>query len=246
MDPLGDATATEALHDNIVKTEPRIKHEIKLESKSNQVFLELGHGKVFYFDTEDELNDVFEPTSKQRKRKKEDSNIKSEAERVQGRTCHECDKKFASNTILIEHIDTQHNGVTYQCNDCQRQYRSKANLARHIKSKHQGVGNAYACDYCKYVCDDYSNMKRHNSAKHSGILFKCDICERVFNAPGNLQRHKKRHETLKHRQDIQALRDEGISYKCDICHQDFESHDTLKQHIKTHVSSKLLDWKMSD
>ena len=58
--------------------------------------------------------------------------------------CTQCDEKFKHNYILQEHIQTVHEGIKFQCEQCGKEYDKKQSLQTHIRHVHEGQRD-YAC-----------------------------------------------------------------------------------------------------
>ena len=77
--------------------------------------------------------------------------------------CNKCDKHFAYNYNLNQHILRVHEGRSFPCNDCGYKATTKQNLAAHIQSAHEGI--KVPCNLCDYK-DPPKNLYYHKKKNH--------------------------------------------------------------------------------
>ena len=97
-----------------------------------------------------------------------------------GGCCDKCDYLAPTIPILKRHIDSVHNGITYDCKQCDYQSTTKKTLEKHIEKKHKGNDHQnesgtnlkdrslkkYTCDQCQFKGLSESNLKKHIQNKH--------------------------------------------------------------------------------
>ena len=81
--------------------------------------------------------------------------------------CDQRESEFASNSGLIRHFKSKHQGMTYPCDRCTYRATDKGNLSRHVQSIHEGV--TYDCNLCKYQTSLQQHLKTHILRRHVGV-----------------------------------------------------------------------------
>ena len=82
-----------------------------------------------------------------------------------------------------------------QCKQCEKDYGSKRNFFEHIQSAHEGV--TFNCDQCSKTFNTFSGLRRHIQSVHEGVTFKCDHCDKVLTSSNGIRRHKSSHHPKK-------------------------------------------------
>ena len=131
--------------------------------------------------------------------------------------CDKCDHVSRNDNEHRNHLHTHRftklTDGSFQCNECDKilEPGSKLRLHKHIY-----------CDLCSYSCNQSILLDKHKYRKHSIPLpshytqFKCDKCDYMTLASGNLKNHQK----MVHEEKTEM---------CFICGKDFKS---LYNHIK--------------
>lgn len=78
--------------------------------------------------------------------------------------CNHCNKKFSSNELLSEHIQSFHQPLT--CNICDFYTRNKNSLLRHIKEKHDNHSTHEMKRNSEHNYQDTNSVKRYKSLNH--------------------------------------------------------------------------------
>lgn len=173
--------------------------------------------------------------------------VKSKHQNVR-HVCHICAKEFVSLGGLRNHIQN-HDADTIEmprikCESCPSTFKSMAGLRKHMPS-HQILPEALQCPYCPKKMPNKFLLNRHVSNRHNYKVYHCDLCEREFRYPLELevrlsisnrcsvvnmeeidkifilsfQRHKKSHIT----ENMQ---------KCDYCPKQFKEKRYVTVHMK--------------
>ncbi|XP_010634904.1 PR domain zinc finger protein 15 [Fukomys damarensis] len=132
-------------------------------------------------------------------------------------TCEICGRKFFRVDVLRDHIHV-HFKLTFG--------RGKEYL-KHIMEVHKEKG--YGCSICHrrfalkatyhaHMVIHRENLPDPNVQKY---IHPCEICGRIFNSIGNLERHKLIHTGVK-------------SHACEQCGKSFARKDMLKEHMRVH------------
>ena len=76
--------------------------------------------------------------------------------------CKYCEVCFASNKILMKHVDSCHKGIKYFCEKCNKTLSSYSALKRH-ENAHEKK-NSYSCNDCGKTFERKYNFQRHISS----------------------------------------------------------------------------------
>ncbi|XP_058886595.1 PR domain zinc finger protein 15-like isoform X1 [Acipenser ruthenus] len=114
-------------------------------------------------------------------------------------SCKRCQVTFAKGRDYLRHIMELHKEKGYGCNICNRRFALKATYNAHMVIHRENLPDP--------------NVQRY--------IHPCEICGRIFNSIGNLERHKIIHTGVK-------------SHGCDRCGKSFARKDMLKEHLRVH------------
>ncbi|XP_051903946.1 PR domain zinc finger protein 15 [Hippocampus zosterae] len=113
--------------------------------------------------------------------------------------CKKCQMSFAKGREYLKHITEQHKERGYGCAICNRRFALKATYNAHLVIHREQLPDPAVQKY----------------------IHPCEICGRIFNSIGNLERHKIIHTGVK-------------SHSCDKCGKSFARKDMLKEHLRVH------------
>ncbi|XP_074529150.1 PR domain zinc finger protein 15 isoform X2 [Halichoeres trimaculatus] len=113
--------------------------------------------------------------------------------------CKKCQLSFAKGREYLKHIMEQHKERGYGCSICNRRFALKATYNAHLVIHREQLPDPAVQKY----------------------IHPCEICGRIFNSIGNLERHKIIHTGVK-------------SHSCDKCNKSFARKDMLKEHLRVH------------
>ncbi|XP_033955752.1 PR domain zinc finger protein 15 isoform X1 [Pseudochaenichthys georgianus] len=113
--------------------------------------------------------------------------------------CKKCQLSFAKGREYLKHILDQHKERGYGCGICNRRFALKATYNAHLVIHREQLPDPAVQKY----------------------IHPCEICGRIFNSIGNLERHKIIHTGVK-------------SHGCDKCDKSFARKDMLKEHLRVH------------
>nr|XP_043897904.1 PR domain zinc finger protein 15 isoform X2 [Solea senegalensis] len=113
--------------------------------------------------------------------------------------CKKCQLSFAKGKEYLKHIMEQHKERGYGCGICNRRFALKATYNAHLVIHREQLPDPAVQKY----------------------IHPCEICGRIFNSIGNLERHKIIHTGVK-------------SHSCDKCSKSFARKDMLKEHLRVH------------
>ncbi|XP_019521545.1 PREDICTED: PR domain zinc finger protein 15 [Hipposideros armiger] len=114
-------------------------------------------------------------------------------------SCKRCQLTFGRGKEYLKHIMEVHKEKGYGCSICHRRFALKATYHAHMVIHRE-------------------NLPDPNVQKY---IHPCEICGRIFNSIGNLERHKLIHTGVK-------------SHACEQCRKSFARKDMLKEHMRVH------------
>ncbi|XP_070606561.1 PR domain zinc finger protein 15 isoform X2 [Erythrolamprus reginae] len=114
-------------------------------------------------------------------------------------SCKRCQLTFGRGKEYLKHIMEVHKEKGYGCSICNRRFALKAT-------------------YHAHMVIHLENLPDPNVQKY---IHPCEICGRIFNSIGNLERHKLIHTGVK-------------SHACEQCGKSFARKDMLKEHMRVH------------
>ncbi|XP_076810369.1 uncharacterized protein LOC143453106 [Clavelina lepadiformis] len=138
--------------------------------------------------------------------------------------CVVCQKSFAKNANLRNHMLVHSESQIYKCSDCDRMFHREAHLRFHQYS-HKNSDKGYQCNICKKYLVSSSNLRLHMKIHTGEKAFVCKICNKSFVFPNDLKRHTRTHTGEK-------------PFKCKVCKKSFSRRDNLKLHEYTHSDDK--------
>ena len=149
--------------------------------------------------------------------------------------CLKCD--YVTNKSvkhLTSHINTVHNGVTYNCDKCSWKSKSKTDLSTHSCN--------FSCKKCNFKAQWKLELEEHNITTHvlnitknlhdpkpaleyekyENKTFNCSLCKKVYSRLPSLLLHQK--------SEHMGIKD----YKCGKCEQAYPDQSRLNLHLKVH------------
>ncbi|XP_018610604.1 PR domain zinc finger protein 15 isoform X1 [Scleropages formosus] len=114
-------------------------------------------------------------------------------------SCKKCQVTFAKGRDYLKHIMELHKERGYGCIICNRRFALKATYNAHMVIHREQLPDPEVQRY----------------------IHPCEMCGRIFNSIGNLERHKIIHTGVK-------------SHSCDQCGKSFARKDMLKEHLRVH------------
>uniref|UniRef100_A0A2K6FCZ7 PR domain zinc finger protein 15 n=2 Tax=Propithecus coquereli TaxID=379532 RepID=A0A2K6FCZ7_PROCO len=114
-------------------------------------------------------------------------------------SCKRCQLTFGRGKDYLKHIMDVHKEKGHDCSICNRRFALKATYHAHMVIHRE-------------------NLPDPNVQKY---IHPCEICGRIFNSIGNLERHKLIHTGVK-------------SHACEQCGKSFARKDMLKEHMRVH------------
>jgi hypothetical protein len=152
--------------------------------------------------------------------------------------CGECEKYFATNSLLCSHRLYAHSirdTRELTCHICSKQLKTKSCLKMHIESVHAKITRA-SCKICGKIYSTKYERDKHFKLNHTDDnereYFVCQHCGKLFRTAELLRKHKSSH--------LEA------NIKCDFngCDKKFKTKQKLDQHQKS-VHFKVIECKCS-
>lgn len=133
--------------------------------------------------------------------------------------CELCNKTFAINADLKNHLKVHENIRNFQCDICGHGSLTVTNLRYHKKIVHETAGQ-HQCDLCPEVFSKKPFLWKHKRTKHRGAHV-CDICGISLMTSQYLKTHKLSHDETNRK------------FPCPVCpHKSFCSNGALRRHVK--------------
>ncbi|XP_043997138.1 PR domain zinc finger protein 15 isoform X1 [Gambusia affinis] len=117
--------------------------------------------------------------------------------------CKKCQLSFAKGRDYLKHITEQHKEKGHSCAICNRHFALKATYNAHLVIHREQLPDPAVQKY----------------------IHPCEMCGRIFNSIGNLERHKIIHTGVK-------------SHCCEKCGKSFARKDMLKEHLRVHDDNR--------
>ena len=142
--------------------------------------------------------------------------------------CDQCNKYFATNSSLTQHIETQHSIVEtlLYCQFCNKDFKHEQYLKKHLIGMHGE--KTMPCDECTKMFSHIGALNQHKKEVHGLKSVKCDQCSKRFKTESNMKKHiRSFHEQEK--------------FICDFCDYVATQQSSLKRHIQA-VHEKKKNW----
>ncbi|GIY39335.1 hypothetical protein CDAR_536251 [Caerostris darwini] len=136
--------------------------------------------------------------------------------------CKFCDKTYACNYSLSEHLLTHTGNKPYQCNKCDKCFTYRFQLCEH--NIHTGE-RPYSCSQCDKSFANKRTLTKHLHIHSSKKLYSCTKCGKCFVYYSELNRHIRTHSGEK-------------PYACNKCSKRYACNNYLKHHMLKHAGEE--------
>ncbi|MGH0183425.1 UNVERIFIED_CONTAM: hypothetical protein FKN15_012122 [Acipenser sinensis] len=135
--------------------------------------------------------------------------------------CEHCDKPFANERLLRDHVRQHVNHI--KCPLCDMTCTTLASLRTHIKFRHCDE-RPFQCDFCESSFKNSHDLRKHTETHNEGAAYHCDVegCTYSSRMAHSMSQHYKR----VHEGDMVA------KYKCHLCDKCFSWCYTLTLHLR--------------
>jgi len=119
------------------------------------------------------------------------SNMRTHVDRVHNKVkpfpCRYCDKAFATNSDLRQHLAVHGEGKMFKCDQCEREFASRDSFILH-KKQHSGT-RTHFCPICPKSFYKASCLTRHMRSHTGARPYKCADCGKGFSQSTSLKTH---------------------------------------------------------
>jgi len=164
-----------------------------------------------------------------------------------------CGRKYTRKAHLTRHLCTHTGERPFKCAACDKGFISNHHLKRHLLTHDKA--KPYTCDFdsCGAAFSKHNQLLRHKCTHSNSLPYPCPQCDKAFQYPSALKRHKLVHsddrnlcgmegcnatfsnylDMLRHRQDVHPPSPKPL-HSCPICRQTFKKMWNLQDHQKIH------------
>ncbi|XP_059370526.1 histone H4 transcription factor-like isoform X1 [Carassius carassius] len=148
--------------------------------------------------------------------------IQRQAEPEDSLTCGHCDKAFANERLLRDHVRQHVNHI--KCPLCDMTCTSLSTLKIHIKFRHCDE-RPFPCDFCESSFKNQHDLRRHMETHNEGAAYHCTVegCGYSSRMAHTMSQHFKR---------VHEQNDMVPRYKCHLCDKTFSWCYTLTLHLR--------------
>lgn len=130
------------------------------------------------------------------------AHVKAHNENINDCKCGQCGKHFVDKRQLGQHFRKAHNAApSYPCTyrNCDKKLYTMAALKGHMKKHLNEKKKEHHCPYknCDKVFKKKYGLNYHLKSHTGDRPFKCDLCDWSFATNSTLNRHKRKHDTVK-------------------------------------------------
>lgn len=147
--------------------------------------------------------------------------IHRQAEPEESLVCEHCDKGFANERLLRDHVRQHVNHI--KCPLCDMTCTTLATLKIHIKFRHCDE-RPFPCDFCERSFKNQHDLRKHMETHNEGAAYHCSVegCDYSSRMAHTMNQHYKR------------VHEGGMisKYKCHLCDKTFSWCYTLTLHLR--------------
>ena len=138
--------------------------------------------------------------------------------------CDLCEKMVPRGRLKV-HIRRVHTDTRVPCPLCGKMV-SKQHVSGHVRRHKTETSEVFTCQECDFSTHIKEYLTGHISRNHRQKKFGCEICGKLFESWGNLNRHK--------------LNSHGDKVNCPSCSFQTSNADVMQTHINNHHSSAVV------
>ncbi|XP_078265770.1 PR domain zinc finger protein 15 isoform X4 [Rhinoraja longicauda] len=142
-------------------------------------------------------------------------------------SCKKCQATFAKGSHYLKHLMEIHKEKGYGCSICNRRFALKATYHAHMVIHREELPDSdpnvqkyiHPCDICGRIFNSTGNLERHKII-HTGVKdFMCELCGKTFSERNSMENHKLLHTV-------------GKQWTCSVCEKKFVTEYMLFKHIQ--------------
>ncbi|WP_341963864.1 C2H2-type zinc finger protein [Pseudomonas sp. RC10] len=133
--------------------------------------------------------------------------------------CENCEKSFATPSLLQRHLRTHTGEKPYRCEVCEKSFSLLYLLQRHQQS-HTGE-KPHRCDICEQSFSQSAHLLRHRRIHTGERQHVCVDCNKSFHDSSALKTHRRRHTG-------------EFPYVCPVCAKGYSTKANLHYHQGRH------------
>ncbi|XP_072858783.2 zinc finger protein 398 [Pogona vitticeps] len=133
--------------------------------------------------------------------------------------CAECNRSFAFQGQLSQHLLTHIPGTQFHCTECNLCFSSQKALVLHERI--HAVDWPLHCSVCNRSFTDTAAFDHHQQSHGPGQVRRCLECNVYFTSPAALEEHKRMHS-------------EDWPFRCAQCDRTFVHERLLMEHLQNH------------
>ncbi|XP_042329199.1 zinc finger and SCAN domain-containing protein 31-like isoform X2 [Sceloporus undulatus] len=137
--------------------------------------------------------------------------------------CTECNRSFAFQGQLTQHLLVHAPGMQFNCDECNLSFSSQKALTVH-KRVHS-LDWPLHCSACNRSFTDAASFERHQQTHAPGKVHRCLECNVYFTNPIALIEHKRMHS-------------EDWPFRCTQCDRTFVHEGLLNEHLQNHSRTR--------
>ncbi|XP_075155319.1 uncharacterized protein LOC142228708 [Haematobia irritans] len=150
--------------------------------------------------------------------------------------CEKCDKTFIVKEQLLDHA-SKHRDKDLVCSICNKEFAFECFLREHMRS-HTGEC-PYLCPECGKGFKCAGNLRQHRERHSTIKKYQCPLCPMRFKCRADVKKHKTTHQGLGRGsiQSRRQASEKNFIHNCGLCDLSFDTASQLRRHSQTHLDN---------